>query len=156
MGKSEESALDGLDMFEQFGFRADYPNHFDSTISKLSDGIYTIHKECRSDKLLNRFIEVFGKFADNKPHYHPDDDGLAAVLTYFVKKRDDIQESTVLKAIELMKKIISQKANYERLERTLVSAYDAKYKNSEPIKKALEELKVISKDMQYRLGADDK
>ena len=108
------------------------------------------------DKLLNRFVEVFGKFADNNPRKFPDDDELAAVLTSFVEKRDDIQESTVLKAIELMKKIICQKVNYERLERTLVSAYDAKYKNSEPIKKSLDELKVITKDMKYILGADDK
>ena len=52
MGMSEESALDGLDMFEQFGFRADYPRKdiiIDTTMTRLSCGIYTIHKECRSD-----------------------------------------------------------------------------------------------------------
>ncbi len=159
MDMSEESALDALDMFEQFGFRADYPRNdiiIDTTMTKLGSGIYTIPKECRSDKLLRRFIDVFAKFADNKIRRHPDDDELAAVLTSFVKKGHDIQEDTVLRGIELMKKIICQKANHERLESALVSSFDAKFKDSQPIKDALEELKVIVKDMQYRLRADDK
>ncbi len=159
MDMSEESALDALNMFEQFGFRADFPRDdiiIDTTMTKLGCGIYTIPKECRSDKLLRRFIDVFGKFADNKSRRHPDDNELAAVLTSFVKKGHDIQEDTVLRGIELMKKIICQKANYERLDKVLVSSFDAKFKDSQPIKDALEELQQVAKDLKYILGADDK
>jgi len=159
MYKSEESALDALDMFEQFGFRADYPTDdgvtLVTTLTNLSNSIYSMPKECRSDKLLKRFIEVYGKYADNIPREFPDDDGLYCPLIRYGENGIDIQEDTILKGLELMKKIACQKAMYEGLDTALVSGYNAKFKNSEPVKKALEELKDVVKDMKYRLEVDD-
>ena len=156
MNKSEESALDALDMFEQFGFRADYPSKLDTTITKLTLGITTLPKECKSDKVLSRYIEVFGKYAEGIPTSHPDDEELAEAIANFATKGQHIKEETVLRGIELMKKIVCQNWVHERLDYALVSSYDAKFKNSEAVKNALLELKEVVKDMKYRLGADDR
>ncbi|MCM1339425.1 MAG: hypothetical protein NC191_07120 [Muribaculaceae bacterium] len=156
MNVSEESALDGLDMFEQFGFRAEYPNGINTTITKLAENMYTLPKESKSDKVLNRFIDVFGKFGNNVPSKHPDDEELCFVLTDFAAKGLDIKEETFLRGIHLLEKIACQKWCAESLDDALISSYDAKFKKSQSLIDALNELKLAVKDLKYRLGADDR
>ncbi|MCM1339424.1 MAG: hypothetical protein NC191_07115 [Muribaculaceae bacterium] len=156
MNVSEESALDGLDMFEQFGFRAEYPNGINTTITKLAENMYTLPKESKSDKVLNRFIDVFGKFGNNVPSKHPDDEELCFVLTDFAAKGHDIKEETFLRGIQLLKKIASQKWCAESLDDALISSYDAKFKESQSLIDALNDLKLAVSDLKYRLEADDR
>lgn len=156
MFTTEESAFDALDMFEKFGFRADYERGTDTTITMLCKKMCALPKDAMNDNLLKRFLKVFDKFAINKPQRHPDDEQLEWVLTDFVSKSKDISQENIVDAINILKRITCQKCVHERLESVLITGPSSKFKNCEKVIAAMNDFKETVKNKPYTLGADDR
>lgn len=153
MGFSEESALDGLDMFEKFGVRANYPNETNNTYRLLSEKVMFHPKEDLSDRLLNKFLEVFEKIAVKDETKYKDNEILSEVLVHYTDNLHNVKEETVLRGIKLLKKLTNQKDDVKRLKYTLIEASDAQYKDSQKIKEAIADLEEAVKDcpLYFRL-----
>ena len=152
---SEASAMDGLDMFAKFGTRCIYPN------GRKNYEILTTNLTCRpdeemTDRLLNKFLDVWEKISEKNVDKYKDNEYLCDVLVSFVRLKKNIEEDTILRGLKLLKKLTNQKEDVERIEYSLIGDYDAKYKDSKKIKEAIEDLKEYVKDcpVYYRMPED--
>ncbi len=152
---SEASAMDALEMFGKFGTRYVYPN------GRKNYEILTTYLTCRpdeelTDRLLNKFLDVWEKISEKNVDKYKDNEYLCDVLVSFVRLKKNIEEDTILRGLKLLKKLTNQKEDVERIEYSLIGDYDAKYKDSKKIKDALEDLKDYVKDcpVYYRMPED--
>ena len=152
---SEASAMDGLDMFAKFGTRCIYPN------GRKNYEILTTNLTCRpdeemTDRLLNKFLDVWEKISEKNVDKYKDNEYLCDVLVSFVRLKKNIEEDTILRGLKLLKKLTNQKEDVERIEYSLIGDYDAQYKDSKKIKEAIEDLKEYVKDcpVYYRMPED--
>ena len=152
---SEASAMDGLDMFGKFGTRYVYPN------GRKNYEILTTYLTCRpeqemTDRLLNKFLDVWEKISEKNVDKYKDNEYLCNVLVYFTLNKKNVSEDTILRGLKLLKKLTNQKQDVERLDYTLLRDYDAQYKDSKKIKEAIEDLKDYVKDcpVYYRMPED--
>ena len=152
---SEASAMDALEMFGKFGTRYVYPN------GRKNYEILTTYLICRpeqemTDRLLNKFLDVWEKISEKNVDKYKDNEYLCDVLVSFVRLKKNIEEDTILRGLKLLKKLTNQKEDVERIEYSLIGDYDAKYKDSKKIKEAIEDLKEYVKDcpVYYRMPED--
>ena len=152
---SEASAMDGLDMFGKFGTRYVYPNGR-KNYEILTEGISFRPDEEMTDRLLNKFLDVWEKISEKNVDKYKDNEYLCDVLVSFVRLKKNIEEDTILRGLKLLKKLTNQKEDVERIEYSLIGDYDAKYKDSKKIKEAIEDLKEYVKDcpVYYRMPED--
>lgn len=150
---SEESALDGLDMFKKFGTRANYPNQPNTTYDLLCESVMFHPKESLTDRLLSKFLDVFEEIAVKNETKYKDNELLSEVLVHYTDNLHNAKEETVLRGIKLLKKLTNQKDDVKRLKYTLLDASDAQYKDSQKIKEAITDLEEVVKDcpLYYRL-----
>lgn len=152
---SEASAMDALEMFGKFGTRYVYPN------GRKNYEILTTYLICRpeqemTDRLLNKFLDVWEKISEKNVDKYKDNEYLCNVLVYFTLNKRNVSEDTILRGLKLLKKLTNQKQDVERLDYTLLRDYDAQYKDSKKIKDAIEDLKEYVKDcpVYYRMPED--
>ena len=145
MQVSEASALDGLEMFEQFAQRYVFPNGQKNYDLMAEDVMYR-PKEELTDRLLNKFIDVWAKLSQKDDTKYKDNETLRAVLVKFCEGTKNAKEETILKGLALLKKLTNQKDDVQRVEYTLLKASDAQYKDSVKIQQAIDDLKQYVKD----------
>ncbi|MFR1503215.1 MAG: hypothetical protein ACLSUS_03820 [Opitutales bacterium] len=152
---SEASALDGLEMFAKFGTRYVYPNGR-KNYEILTEGISFRPDEEMTDRLLNKFLDVWEKISEKNIDKYKDNEYLCDVLVYFTRLKKNIEEDTILRGLKLLKKLTNQKQDVDRIEYSLIGDYHAKYKDSKKIKDAIDDLKDYVKDcpFYYRLPED--
>ena len=145
MQVSEASALDGLEMFEQFAQRYVFPNG-QKNYDLMAEDIMFRPKEELTDRLLNKFIDVWSKISQKDDTKYKDNETLRAVLVKFCEGTKNAKEETILKGLALLKKLTNQKDDVQRVEYTLLKASDAQYKDSVKIQQAIDDLKQYVKD----------
>ena len=152
---SEASALDALDMFGKFGTRYVYPNGR-KNYEILTTNLVVRPKEEMTDRLLNKFLDVWEKISEKNVDKYKDNELLRLVMVDFTLGKKNVKEETILRGLKLLKKLTNQKDDVERLDYTLLRDYDAQYKDSKKIKEAIDDLKDYVKDcpFYYRLPED--
>ena len=152
---SEASALDALDMFGKFGTRYVYPNGR-KNYEILTTYLVGRPKEEMTDRLLNKFLDVWEKISEKNVDKYKDNEFLCDVLVDFTLDKKNVSEDSIVRGLKLLKKLTTQKQDVERLDYTLLRDYDAQYKDSKKIKDAIDDLKDYVKDcpFYYRLPED--
>lgn len=152
---SEASAMDALEMFGKFGTRYVYPNGR-KNYEILTTNLVGLPEQEMTDRLLNKFLDVWEKISEKNVDKYKDNEYLCNVLVYFTLNKRNVSEDTILRGLKLLKKLTNQKQDVERLDYTLLRDYDAQYKDSKKIKDAIEDLKDYVKDCPfgYRLPED--
>ena len=152
---SEASALDALDMFGKFGTRYVYPNGR-KNYEILTTYLVGRPKEEMTDRLLNKFLDVWEKISEKNVDKYKDNEFLCDVLVDFTLDKKNVSEDSIVRGLKLLKKLTNQKQDVERLDYTLLRDYDAQYKDSKKIKDAIDDLKDYVKDcpFYYRLPED--
>ena len=146
MNISEASALDGLDAFERYGYRRPFRKETsDHTLSQISVNLQTLPKGHKTDKVLNRFLDIFEKTAQKDSKRYDDNSRLGYVVVDYIRYGTNIKKESIIRAIELMKKIADQKMDYKRIDGELYVYAKELYKDAD-IQKAMNELKEIVKD----------
>ena len=130
---SEASALDALDMFGKFGTRYVYPNGR-KNYEILTTNLVVRPKEEMTDRLLNKFLDVWEKISEKNVDKYKDNELLRLVMVDFTLGKKNVKEETILRGLKLLKKLTNQKDDVERLDYTLLRDYDAQYKDSKKIK----------------------
>ena len=152
---SEASAMDALEMFGKFGTRYVYPNGR-KNYEILTTNLVVRPKEEMTDRLLNKFLDVWEKISEKNVDKYKDNELLRLVMVDFTLGKKNVKEETILRGLKLLKKLTNQKDDVERLDYTLLRDYDAQYKDSKKIKEAIDDLKDYVKDcpFYYRLPED--
>ena len=109
-----------------------------------------------TDRLLNKFLDVWEKISEKNVDKYKDNEFLCDVLVDFTLDKKNVSEDSIVRGLKLLKKLTNQKQDVERLDYTLLRDYDAQYKDSKKIKDAIDDLKDYVKDcpFYYRLPED--
>lgn len=149
MSKNEATAIDALDVFEKYGSRYD-DGLFDgmtdlavavsSTVEKLPKDI--------ADKVLSRFIDLFGKIARKDKDYTD-----PRLLGQMIEKYSDkMSTDTVIKYIESMKKWSFEKDQADSVRRFVLRDEFTRRtpKELSRIEEHLKKLEEIVKDLPFK------
>ena len=153
MDTSIASTFDGYEMFEKYGFNTSdltlgYPNStfsdfslhaITADVTELGDDF--LPKVTATDEVVSRYLDLFNKFA--KKEY-----GDEETLEYILDRTNKIMsEETALKYIATLKRYIPTQKYIVNPEFIFLDRTFGRFKDSEKIKAAIEDLKEYSKDL---------
>ena len=153
MDTSIASTFDGYEMFEKYGFNtsdltlgysnstfSDFSLHaITADVTELGDDFLPV--VTATDEVVSRYLDLFNKFA--KKEY-----GDEETLEYILDRTNKIMsEETALKYIATLKRYIPTQKYIVNPEFIFLDRTFGRFKDSEKIKAAIEDLKEYSKDL---------
>lgn len=146
MDSSVQSTLDGLEMFNRYGFNNNDTSkgYNDTTIGKLTLKALTRNPEKMNSKMMpeviatneviRKYIEVFNKYAKKE---YKDSDHLSFI---FENSYKIISEDTALKFIETFKRFMYNQKTAYNVQMHLTDGVMGRFKGNKEIETAVEEL----------------
>ena len=149
MNTNKESALDGLDMFEQYGQKESYKTS--NTMYELSRRITSLPVSDRSDKVLSRYLDIMEKIGEKDSKYEDCYELASAMRIYIDENSGDLSNTTVLRGIKLVKELSTRRQPGENVCEGLRKCSGEKdiLRDDPAIQSAAEDLRNYIKDMPY-------
>ena len=150
---NESSAMDALNVFDKFGSRFEYGyKNSENSISDLSIAVSYAAKELdpkTADKIFNKFIDLFGKFADTTPPRHNDTRKLDNII---IEHHEKMSEDTINKFIDTLEKLSFEQSTAWNIRKNIIENEYTKRSPEEitRIDSRLKKLEEKIKDLPFR------
>ena len=150
---NESSAMDALNVFDKFGSRFEYGyKNSENSISDLSIAVSYAAKELdpkTADKIFNKFIDLFGKFADITPPRHNDTRKLDNII---IEHHEKMSEDTINKFIDTLEKLSFEQSTAWNIRKNIIENEYTKRSPEEitRIDSRLKKLEEKIKDLPFR------